>query len=99
MGTMDYSHRHEEFNTIVSGGQWASEPVLWVMWKHCGIFAAQTSCELVQLHAGKFRTVSCRESLSHSYVSSFAKGFRNKLMSNPTWYTDIWFNSRYTLKY
>jgi len=93
MGTMEYRHREASLCGTISSGLWACEPVLWLQWKHCGRLRARTTCELIQLHAGTFRSMIRRDSLAHEYTSSYSKTFRSYIMnSSSAWYTDIWCN-------
>jgi len=74
-GVMQYDHVEAFHNTSLGTGSWAAEPVLWVKWVHWGRLYADTSCEVIELHSSKFRSVM--EAFAHSlpFVRMYGRHF------------------------
>jgi len=90
-GKMQYYHDIEELSCKLSDGDWVSEPVLWLEWKHCGQLISVTYCELVAVESGPFRDLMSEHRSLLSFARSYAKAFLNHMKeANVNGRTDIW---------
>mmetsp|Transcript_59765 Transcript_59765/g.139213 ORF Transcript_59765/g.139213 Transcript_59765/m.139213 type:complete len:750 (+) Transcript_59765:49-2298(+) len=89
-GIMNYDHVDADFNTNIGTGSWAAEPVLWVKWVHWGRLCADTSCEIIELHSAKFRTIMAAFAHSLPFVKMYGRHFVEHLHSmGTTGQTDV----------
>jgi len=93
-GALEYQHREMALCATLHEGQWISEPVLWMSWVHCGKLSAFTSCEIVDLHAAKFRELACTQCLAHDFLRAYARAFHTHMLNSEFWCTDLWLNTR-----
>merc|ERR1719329_358846 len=71
-GRLQYM-RQDGSTSPLSCGNWASEPVLWTTWTHCGTMRAEAHSQLIELDAQKFRDVLDAFPMQH--VGRYAEAF------------------------
>jgi len=77
--------------SLISSGQWVSEPVLWIAWKHTGQLVATTHCELITLRAARLQEILVQACFERDDpVKRYAKLFVRYFKKNPDDLTDIW---------
>jgi len=91
-GVLSYKEEHVlEQRSMVSGGQWVAEPVLWIVWKHSGQLIGTNQCELIAIKATKFQEVFTQSGCDSSdQVKKYARLFVRYFKSFPESLSDIW---------
>eukprot|EP00448_Togula_jolla_P026156 CAMPEP_0170653284 /NCGR_PEP_ID=MMETSP0224-20130122/47328_1 /TAXON_ID=285029 /ORGANISM="Togula jolla, Strain CCCM 725" /LENGTH=722 /DNA_ID=CAMNT_0010985151 /DNA_START=12 /DNA_END=2183 /DNA_ORIENTATION=- len=90
-----YDHEDRERQTLLRGGSWACEPILWMPWVHCASLKATFSSEAIELDGQAFVRIVSSHSDTLPFVSAYATGFVayiNELNqdSSMLWRTDLW---------
>eukprot|EP00929_Paragymnodinium_shiwhaense_P079014 TRINITY_DN4103_c0_g1_i3.p1 TRINITY_DN4103_c0_g1~~TRINITY_DN4103_c0_g1_i3.p1 ORF type:complete len:173 (+),score=34.63 TRINITY_DN4103_c0_g1_i3:1111-1629(+) len=55
--------------------EWAGEPVLWITWRHRGIFRAMQASDLILLDPTKFYDVMCLHPRPWFFAARYARDF------------------------
>jgi len=75
---------------VVSPGQWACEPALWLHWVTCGHMTAMPHCEIFGLNAEPFRQLLQLEPRVIWQVTSYAKAYAKYAQERRLVFNDIY---------
>jgi hypothetical protein len=82
--------RMESESLTVEGGQWLSEPSLWVHWKHAGQLTAVEDASLVSLESERLQQVMSCELQDVWEPGKYARLFMRYVEHNDICLTDYW---------